>query len=758
MFVIMIGATKMMRYQIQNCSLSKLYSMIYLIGNSTVLFDPFFKVGSWNDFLKWLYGKRELEFDIETNVTPYYCDKKLITMQFGDVDNQWVLQRSELTDEQFEYIRMHILENPSICKLIHNAKFECVIMRFHGVHIRNVYDTMVGEQVLYGGDQDFMNYGLDDICWRRFKVFLDKTEQTTFGDNILTPSKILYAAQDVRYLGLLKKEQYQECQQYGLENVIALEMATVEVFSEMTWRGMGIDEQWWIDLEAKAVPIVAAAEERLNEWLKGPELSALAYQLGYLNDEDQVLINWGSGKQKALIFEALFPELPGTTKAILSKWSRDAVKDKTIRRPSWLKSYLDGDMDIITQVLTKLHREFLIENNLLVPANTPTINWNSTVQVLPLFQHLDKKIKDLSADSMGRFGHPIVLDYQHYKDSAKLISTYGSAWLKKNVEPDGRVRTSFNQVLTTGRISSAKPNMQQIPAKEEVGNIYRNAFVPPVGWSFVSSDYVSQELIMIAYLSQDPVWMEALSKGQDLHSVCADLVYGKKWADAADADCAYFKRVVNKDGQMELAKKKCNCKKHKWLRTGIKTINFGLAYGMSKFKLAATLRIPVPDADLIIHLYFRTFPTIGKLLTYFGTFAVQNGYIKTIKPFFRRRWFPHWQMYQRFIDAHLMEAQYHPGLGEIERAGKNMPIQGTSADTMKVALCLLYWEIHDVRKIPHLVHLVMQVHDQADSNVHDSFKNEWAVIQNNLMEEAAKFIIPTGLLKSETTITDRWSK
>lgn len=108
--------------------------------------------------------------------------------------------------------------------------------------------------------------------------------------------------------------------------------------------------------------------------------------------------------------------------------------------------------------------------------------------------------------------------------------------------------------------------MQQIPANDDVGNKYRNCFVPDSpAWVFVDSDYSSQELCVIASLSGDPVWLKALELGQDLHSVCAELVYGKEWKDAADADCAYYHG----------GKQKCKCKKHKSLRTAVKTINFG---------------------------------------------------------------------------------------------------------------------------------------------------------------------------------------
>ncbi len=102
--------------------------------------------------------------------------------------------------------------------------------------------------------------------------------------------------------------------------------------------------------------------------------------------------------------------------------------------------------------------------------------------------------------------------------------------------------------------------MQQIPATNE----YRNCFTAPHGWVFVSSDYSSQELNVIAYGSKDPVFLKALELNQDLHSVCAELVFGKVWHEAAESDCAFIK-----------SNQKCECKEHKRLRTHVKTINFG---------------------------------------------------------------------------------------------------------------------------------------------------------------------------------------
>lgn len=728
--------------------------MIYVIGNPTEQ-SVSYQVDTWENFRAWILTLPEVEFDVETTVSPWWSERKLITVQFGIEESQWVMQWSELSVEQKNWIKQ-ILESKRIIKLIHNALFECTVLLFHAIRVQNVYDTMLAEMVLQGGEHT-VGYGLDDICLKRLDIILDKSQQLLFGDNILNEAKVIYAAQDVKYLKKLQIDIRREAvdgRSYGTFNeVIKLENSIVPAFAEMVFNGMEIDKDWWIGLAREAEPLVSAALQKLTNWLQQEPFKTVAYQLNYLNNEDRFLINWASGKQKDKLFRDLFPELPGTSKAVLKKWQSDNLK---AQQPvhAWIPYYLDGDYTILTEEILRTHRDYLIAEQQLIPAGIPTINWNSTDQVLPLMKTVEPKLTGLSAEAKGRTSHPVINDYDNYLDTTKLLSTYGESFIygtdKKlpKVEPDGFVRTNFKQILTTGRISSSGPNMQNIPAKEEVGNKYRNAFIAPRGWSFVSSDYVSQELVVIAYLSKDPVWAEALSKGQDLHSIAADLVFKKKWKEAAEPDCAYYKNM---------AKAKCKCKGHKTMRTGCKTINFGLAYGMSEFKLASTLQIPVPEAKQLIIEYFKAFPGIGKTLEFLGNFGVTKGYIQTIWPYYRRRFFPNWQFYTRFIDAHIQEAQYHPGLGEIKRASMNQPIQGSSADMMKLAVRDVYNYIH-ANELSDKVHMVMQVHDQLDCVTTDDFKEQWSIIQTQLLEAAAKVFIPSGMLKAETTITKRWSK
>ena len=363
------------------------------------------------------------------------------------------------------------------------------------------------------------------------------------------------------------------------------------------------------------------------------------------------------------------------------------------------------------------------------------IKWTSPKQVLEVFQQLIPKLANVNGKDMIKYKNKfdMVNTYISYKEHMKIYSSYGEKFID-SLKSDGRVHTSFNQILDTGRVSSSRPNMQQIPAD----NAFRNCFIAPDGWSYVSADYSSQELNVIAFGSQDPVWLQALKDGQDLHSTCAELVYGDEWILLADLDCAYMKN-----------KSKCKCKEHKRLRTNVKTINFGLAYGMGANKLADTLQIDKQEAEKLIEDYFTAFPAIEGFLEKLGNFGKQFGYIKTFPPYNRRRWFSGWYAKMYNSRENMQE------LSSIERASKNTPIQGASADMTKRALVLMREHI-DVNNAP--VKLVMTVHDQIDTICQDNYIEEWSKDMKHLMEVAAKEIVTNGLLEAEVTVADCWEK
>jgi DNA polymerase-1 len=267
-------------------------------------------------------------------------------------------------------------------------------------------------------------------------------------------------------------------------------------------------------------------------------------------------------------------------------------------------------------------------------------------------------------------------------------------------------------------------NLQQIPAN----NNYRNCFISNYeDYVFVSSDYSSQELCLIAHDSNDPVWNDALQNNYDLHSICGELLFGKRWKEAAEKNCQYY-----------IDKSKCSCLEHKKLRTLAKNLNFGLSYGMGADKLSTKLNISIKEASTLINKFFTIFPDIRKSLEKSANFGTNNKYIRTLPPFNTIRWFGN----EKSAD-------------KIERESKNTKIQGSASNMVKLALYYIHNYIEE-NNVP--VKLVCTVHDQIDTICHKDYAKQWKIILTEQMERAAKIIIPSGLLKAETKISNSWEK
>lgn len=462
------------------------------------------------------------------------------------------------------------------------------------------------------------------------------------------------------------------------------------------------------------------------------------------NDVIYLLRIWE--KQHALLDKADLHKVADLENQAVVVFSEIEYEGLMVDRNRWTDLAKDN-LELATDLELQLDREVIehpklshyhvpVQQDMFLQAEeqrATNIKWSSPSQMLALFQNLVPKLEDVNGKNLNKhkYRHPIIKSYIKYKELSKLANAYGTNFFNY-VNCDGKVHTNFSQILDTGRVSSSEPNMQQIPSD----NRYRNCFICPDGWVFVSSDYSSQELNVIAFGSKDPVFLEALEKGQDLHSVCADLVFQDQWTDAADDDCAFMRD-----------KSKCSCSRHKEMRTKVKTINFGLAYGMGPHKLSDTLDISVKEASELIDKYFTAFPNIKRFLDMLGKYGKMNGYIRTFKPFKRKRFFDYW------------EGRNTPPreMGMIERASKNTPIQGASADMTKLALINIHNYIKD-NNLQEDIKIVMTVHDQIDTICKEELASKWKEKMTCLMEDAALTIVTNGLLKADTNISKTWEK
>ncbi|MEA2972173.1 MAG: polymerase [Actinomycetota bacterium] len=292
--------------------------------------------------------------------------------------------------------------------------------------------------------------------------------------------------------------------------------------------------------------------------------------------------------------------------------------------------------------------------------------------------------------------HPIIEPLLRYREVEKLRSTYGESLLAE-VGPDGRIHATFNQtVARTGRLSSDRPNLHNIPIRTEEGRRIRQAFLPTEGCRFLVADYNQIELRVIAHLAQDPGLIEAFATGQDIHKATAARLFS---VDPEEVTL----------GQ----------------RSKAKMVSYGLAYGMESFGLGQRLGIPTEEAALILGAYFEAFPSVRAYMERTVVEARDRGYTETL--FGRRRQIPELQSQ----NYRLRQAG--------ERQAMNAGIQGLAADIFKVALVRLDRALEQLGLASRLV---LQVHDEVILEVPPSEEEGAAAITLEAMRGAAELSVP----------------
>lgn len=315
------------------------------------------------------------------------------------------------------------------------------------------------------------------------------------------------------------------------------------------------------------------------------------------------------------------------------------------------------------------------------------------------------------ADTLAQLApaHEVVAKILEYRELTKLKSTYADS-LPKLINPvTGRIHTTLNQAVTaTGRLSSSDPNLQNIPIKSEIGREIRRAFIPSPGNVLISADYSQIELRILAHISHDSELERAFQEDEDIHLKTATKLFGVS-ADEVTPE----------------------------MRRQAKTVNFAVIYGMSDYGLSRELNIPTGVAKAYIESYFSEYPGVKKYTAETLAKARQVGYVESLLG--RRRYMP---------ELHSPNRTFREFA---ERAAVNMPIQGTAADIVKLAMIGIY----DVLKKSGLkTKLVLQVHDEL---VFDAAEVEVGAVMPMIkaaMENAYRLDVP---LKVDVKVGGDWS-
>jgi DNA polymerase-1 len=306
--------------------------------------------------------------------------------------------------------------------------------------------------------------------------------------------------------------------------------------------------------------------------------------------------------------------------------------------------------------------------------------------------------------------HPIIAEVLEHRVATKLLGTYIDA-LPKSISPvDGRIHTTFYQLATTtGRLNSQDPNLQNIPIRNATGREIRRAFVPREGdYTLLSADYSQIELRILAALTQDPGLLEGLTSGEDIHRATAAKVFGLPLAEVTKAQ-----------------------------RNQAKMVNYGISYGISAFGLSQRLGIPRADAKNLIDGYFAQYPGIKKYMTDTIARARERGYVETITG--RRRYLPDLRSANATVRA------------SAERNAINMPIQGSSADLIKIAMVQI---ARVAREENWRTKMLLQVHDELVFDLYLPEKTRvLEVVQDRMKHAMPDLPVP---IEVETGLGANW--
>jgi DNA polymerase-1 len=360
----------------------------------------------------------------------------------------------------------------------------------------------------------------------------------------------------------------------------------------------------------------------------------------------------------------------------------------------------------ISQMLTK--RIFKLEENIHTLSGE-NFNISSPKQLSEvLFEKMHLPVGNIKKGKSGVIStasaeleklkgeHKIIEKIEEYRELSKLKNTYLDT-LPLMVDKNSRLHSTFNQAVTaTGRLSSSDPNLQNIPIRTDLGQLLRTAFVAEEGWKLVSADYSQIDLRVVAHVSNDKKMIELFHRGEDIHR-----------ATAAE---------INKISLSQVSEK---------IRRTAKELNFGVIYGMGSFGFAARTGISRDDAKKFIDAYFEKFQGVANYMREIKEFAKKNGYVET--EIGRRRYIPE-------INSPNFQVQ-----SAAERMAINLPIQGLSADIMKLAMISAE---KIVESYAGKVRTILQIHDELIFEVREEVEKEFMEKIKTAMESVYALKVP----------------
>lgn len=709
--------------------------MIYLVSKQQSLFetDEYSQI-SLDDAIDILRPHSLIEYDSETEgLDPY--TKKLLCSQYGIEGTQIVVDNTTVPIENLRII----LEDKSKTFLGWNIGFDLRFLYHHRIIPFNVWDGMIAEKLLFlGYPAQFHSLALKEAAYHYLGIDIDKSVRGQIINTGLTIPVIKYAAGDVTYLRQIKEKQDIELQKKDLVKAADFEMHFIPVISYMEYCGAKIDPDKWKIKMDKDKEAVHTAEAKLNRWV-----------------EDYYTKN--KGNNPGTVF-ASTDKVPLMDEIQLLNQIPDKVKIK--REFNKEQGTVCYKYDMPFPYITPY-----VQQDLFSEVNTNakcTVNWSSSKQVVPLFEHLgincttvDKKTKEKKKSCDIKLIEPqaakcdIIPLYVEYKKAKILVDTFGQKFLDKRNPVTGRIHPDYYQLGSdTGRISASNPSLLNLPRDEYT----RSCFVAEKGNKWLSCDYSGQESFLMASIANDKAMLEELIHGSgDLHSLTARMVFTQ----------------IPDDTPLKEVKKK-----YHELRQEAKGYEFCFNYGGDNNTLQRNYGLTKARAKEIYENYMSGFSGLRDYQEYRRKDVLRKGYI-LINPITRHKAFIYdWDNLCKINDEiNSDEGRYLASqkgsyikddasflrrrLADSMKQSINYPIQGTGALCTKLAMIKFFNYLRE-HNLLFKVKLCILVHDEADVEAPEEVAEEIGDILVKCMEAGGKPFCTRAKLSADISIGDHW--
>jgi len=658
--------------------------MIYLVTNQISMFSSeLFLNIELEEAIGILQDLDEIGLDTETEGLDCYT-KKLLLLQLGNQNLQILFDINSYGGIIPEELKV-FLNTSTQLYILQNAKFDLKFLFHQGILIKKIYDTMLAEIILTNGLQ-YSGRDLASLTQKYCGQELDKSIRGEIITKGLNDAVLIYGANDIKWLPMIKRKQLAAAKALNLINAINLDNSFVIPLAYTEYCGIKLDIIKWLTKTKKNVSEVFTLKTQLEKQL------------------------WEDGKFK----------------------------------------YFSGMQDLFTK-----------EQDCL-------INWDSPKQVIQLFKEyginvilkekgVNKETIDAKVLEPQEKKFVILPPYLKYKAKQKEVSTYGENW-KRYINPvTGRIHTTFQQLMDTGRLSCGNKrdgtvNLQNIPSDHET----RSCFIPEKGYLMIDADYSGQETIVLVNASKEPNLIEFYNKGlDDMHSYVAFLMYEQiRPCSLEELDKSTLEYVK---------------KNYKDKRQIAKAAGFSIAYGGNGSTIAKNCNIPIKDGEFVYNAYFKAFPEMKNYFNLVFRKAAYFGYVE-FNPITKRKYFfnidenHYFSLRDEVEDQYFWQLapnpretmqKYNKAKSDIQRLAQNFPIQGTSADITKYACIIFFREILK-RNWWMKVKIVNLVHDEILVECPEDMVEEVQSVLISSMEDAGKPFCPIVPLYADAIHGDHW--